>query len=208
MPQHSKPKSNSTSHHKSLLSSFADTLIAMHPCGGCTSWGITCCVAESSEYYKECVHHKVSCDLIITPADFARLNHAKEKIRKQLEEVEEQISSVSMTRICLRKQLGLLQDCEKKMFRRELENIELLKKDERAADILSETCARINNPGVTLFSNNWLDPSLFPNFLTESPQTLLPSQSSWDLMLAPIYYQCLHILTISLDTWFGFCCVS
>ena len=178
MPRCSKPKSNSTSRCKSLLSSFADILVAMHPCGGCTSRDITCRVVELSEYCEECVRRGVSCDLIITPADFARLNCAKEKIRKQLEEVEEQISSAFMARIRLRKQLGLLQDREKKMFRRELENIELLEKDERAAGILPETCARINNLGVTFFSDDWLDPSLFPNFLAESPQTPLPSQGS------------------------------
>ena len=92
--------------------------------------------------------------------------------------MEEQISSAFMAHIRLRKQLGLFQDCEKEMFRRELENIELLEKDERAADILPEACTRINDPGVTLFSDDWLDLSLFPNFLAESPQTLLPSQDS------------------------------
>ena len=101
----------------------------MHLCGGCTSQGVICCVTESSEYCEECVCRGVSCDLIITPADFAHLNCAKEKIKKQLEEVEEQISFAFMTCIYLWKQLGLFQDCEKEMFRRELENIESLEKD-------------------------------------------------------------------------------
>ena len=61
------------------------------------------------------------------------------------------------------------------MFRRELENIKLLEKDKRAADTLLETCIRINNLGITLFSDDWLDLSLFPNFLAENPQTLLSS---------------------------------
>ena len=103
MPRRSKPKSNSTARHKSLLSSFADALIIMHPYGGCTSRGVTCRITESSEYCEECIRRRVSCDLIITPADFAHLNCVKEKIRKQLEEVEEQISSASIAYICLQK---------------------------------------------------------------------------------------------------------
>ena len=58
-------------------------------------------VAESSEYCKECICRSISCDLIITPADFARLTYVKEKLRKQLEEVKEQIFSAFMARIYL-----------------------------------------------------------------------------------------------------------
>ena len=113
-----------------------------------------------------------SCDLIITAADWARLDRAKEKLKKQLEEAEEQFCA---TRSRLRKQLDLVKKREREMFSRELRNIESLEEDERAAGLLPEVRPRIDDPGVTLYSDNWLSDEMLASLGNEVFQTPEPS---------------------------------
>ena len=166
---------SSSTRRKALLSKFSNSSISMHPCGYCSSKSIPCKVSDASEYCEECVRLGRSCDLIITAADWARLDRAKEKLRKQLEEAEEQISAASMARLRLRKQLGLVKKREREMFSRELRNIESLEEDERAAGLLPEVRPRIDDPGVTLYSDNWLSDEMLASLGNEVFQTPEPS---------------------------------
>ena len=154
----------------------------MRPCGLCVSLQLRnpkhlYKVSATSDYCETCIRRGVSCDLIITTSDQARLDRERTKLKKELIKVDEK-------RLQLRKQLDLFREQERKMFATEIRNIKEVKEEEHRAGVFLKAYVYINDPGVQLFSNvnpqSILEPLDFlppEGFVVETPLLVQDSLS-------------------------------
>ncbi|KAI9881990.1 MAG: hypothetical protein M1823_006292 [Watsoniomyces obsoletus] len=108
------------------------------PCGFCRRASEKCLVDVSSGPCARCISMGIKCDLIVSEADWKRVEQEREKLKSQLENtVEELLAAKESLRALLSRQLRLLKQLrlldrrEKEMTARELASIEELEKLEQ-----------------------------------------------------------------------------
>ena len=99
------------------------------PCTTCRRLGRKCAVGKESKYCAECVAKgRSDCDVGFSPEQWRRLVIAREKIQKELDEVEEAEVEILMRKRRLRKQFSSVDARQKEMYEKELALIANLEK--------------------------------------------------------------------------------
>lgn len=138
MPKGSKDKRNSTERRKDLLAR-RPRKPAMRPCTNCQSHRPTprvCQLLPNCEKCVDCQRLGVPCDLVVTSADWDRIDREVSRLERELRETEERIAVDMAKTLRLRKQLKLQSEREQKLVARELQNIEDLERDEEQVNAL------------------------------------------------------------------------
>ncbi len=89
-------------------------------CGACRRAGAKCLVDVSSGYCARCLERHLKCNLVVTEADWERLERAREKVEQELKDTVAQVLAAEefccvllLKQLCLLEQLGLV-DCRDK----------------------------------------------------------------------------------------------
>ncbi len=150
------------------------------PCGACRRAGAKCLVDVSSGYCARCLERHLKCDLVVTEADWDRLERAREKVEQELKDTVAQVLAAEESRrvllskqLRLLEQLGLLGRREKEMFARELSSIEEQEKLEQ------EDAQRASSSSNAAVDPSAVAPSLSP-FLDPSSPSVLASLGAFD----------------------------
>jgi len=135
------------------------------PCSRCKTEHIECRVDLATGNCARCVGLGRKCDLLMSRADWARIESQKEKIRLELEAVDEEIAELVIAqatrqqkKLRLRKQLGLLTDREKTAFASELRSIEELERLEYDAAVKGELALPEEHPYHAALSRGFVVP--------------------------------------------------
>lgn len=140
------------------------------PCGACRRASKKCLVDALSGYCARCLEKHLKCDLVVTEADWGRLDQACEKVEKELKDTVAQVFAAEEScPVLLSKQLRLLEQLElldrreKEMFARELSSIKELEKLEQ------ENAQNASPSSNTAVDSSVAEPSLSPFLGPMSP---------------------------------------
>ncbi|KAF2192377.1 hypothetical protein K469DRAFT_310548 [Zopfia rhizophila CBS 207.26] len=93
------------------------------PCSNCSRRGDDCLVNLSSGRCSACASRNVKCDLVVSQPEWDRIDRDKEKLRHQLDSLEDQRSELRARELRLRRELARVDSKEKEMFDREMASI-------------------------------------------------------------------------------------
>ena len=102
----------------------------MRPCDRCINHAKECRISEESSRCSECLLSNVPCSLYVSDADWDRIDRDQVKLKKRLETLYAEQSSLFAKEAKLSAKLSSVKRRGREMFTRELANINKLEVEE------------------------------------------------------------------------------